>query len=188
MDAAAKNLSAIESLPRLRIVILAMTWDHNGPMWTPMGRTPAGSASKLLPESLDRLILNLQSRGKIVILIGPIKPPTWEAASVVARDLAFGHRITEPLFFSENEFMAEQGDTIQHYASRKDIIFIRPDLIQCMKGRCDYFRDGAPLFADTSHIAETALPLFRPVSVPGLQEAFLLASQSCTGSHPLSSR
>jgi hypothetical protein len=101
-----------------------------------------------------------------------------------ARDLAFGHRIVEPMFLPESTFMAQQGDIIAHYASRDDIIFIRPDRIQCKQDRCDYFRDGASLFADSSHIAESALPLFRPVFEPGLRQAFVRANQSGTGSSP----
>ena len=178
MDSAAKNISAIEGLSRIRIVILAMTWDHFGHMYIPNGQTPEGSESRFLPESLDRLIENLEQRGKTVVLVGPIAPPTWESASVVARDLAFGHNIVEPMFLPESTFMAEKGSIIAHYASRSDIIFIRPDRIQCKEGRCEYFRDGAPLFADSSHIAEAALPLFRPVFEPALRQAFILSTQT----------
>jgi hypothetical protein len=71
--------------------------------------------------------------------------------------------------------MALQGDIIAHYASRDDMIFIRPDRIQCQMGRCEYFRDGEALFADDNHIAIAALPLFRPVFEPALQKAFIKA-------------
>jgi peptidoglycan/LPS O-acetylase OafA/YrhL len=186
MASAAENLSAVEALPRIRIVILSMTWEHPGQMYTSTGLTTSGSKSKYLFESLDRLIQNLQQSGKTVVLVGPVKPPTWDAASVVARDMAFGHKITEPMFLPESTFLAEQGDVLAHYASRNDIIFIRPDRIQCKEGRCDFFRDGSALFADSSHIAEGALPLFRPVFDPGLQQAFIRANLPLTGSLPIS--
>jgi hypothetical protein len=178
MGSAANNLSAIEALPRIRVVILALTWEHPGHMYTPKGQTPNGSESIFLPESLDRLIQNLQQRGKTVVLIGPVKPPALDSASIMARDMAFGHQIVEPLFFPENTFMAEQGNILAHYASRNDMVFIRPDRIQCEQGRCDFFRDGASLFADSSHIAEAALPVFRPVFEPGLEQAFIRAHLS----------
>lgn len=180
MDAAAKNLAAIENLPRIRVVILAMTWDHRDHMYTPQGQTPDASESQFLPKSLDRLIESLERRGKTVVLVGPITPPAWESASVVARDMAFGHRVMEPMFLPENSFMADHGNVIAHYSSRSDIVFIRPDLIQCQENRCDYFRDGQPLFADTSHIAESALPLFRPAFEPGLREAFVRSGPAVT--------
>jgi len=180
MDAAAQNLSAVEGLHRIRIVILAMTWDHPGRMYTANGQTPEGSESKLLSESLDRLIQNLEQRGKTVVLVGPVTPPAWESASVVARDLAFGHKVLEPMFLPESAFMADHDGIIAHYSSRGDIIFIRPDLIQCQEDRCDYFHNGEPLFADTSHLAESALPLFRPVFETGLRQAFIRADRSGT--------
>ncbi len=177
MALAAKNLYAVEGLPRVRVVILAMTWDFPDPMYTVEGQVPSGSESKYLVKSLDRLIEALEQRGKTVVLIGPISPPGWETASVVARNLAFGHETVEPLFLPESAFMAKQGETITHYASRNDIIFIRPDRIQCQLDRCDYFRDGASLFADSGHIAKAALPLFRPAFVPALQRAFIQATE-----------
>jgi peptidoglycan/LPS O-acetylase OafA/YrhL len=180
MDAAARNLSAIEGLPRIRVVILAMTWDHPGHMYTPQGQAPEANESKSLSESLDRLIQSLEQRGKTVVLVGPVTPPAWESASVVARDLAFGHKVLEPMFLSESAFMAGHDGIIAHYSSRSDIIFIRPDLIQCQEDKCDYFRNGVPLFADTSHIAESALPLFRPAFEPALREAFIRADRSGT--------
>lgn len=181
MGSAAENLSAIDGSSHIRVVILAMTWEHPGRMYTAEGETPEGSEAKFLPESLDRLIQNLEQHGKTVVLVGPITPPTWESASVVARDLAFGHKIVEPMFLPESVFMSEQGGIIAHYAVRSDIIFIRPDRIQCKEGSCDYFRDGVPLFADSSHIAEAALPLFRPVFEPGLQQAFIRANRLSVG-------
>jgi hypothetical protein len=180
MDAAARNLAAIEGLPRIRIVILAMTWDHHGHMYTPQGETPEESESQFLSQSLDRLIQTLEKEGKTVALVGPITPPTWESASVAARDLAFGHKLLEPIFLPANKFMADHGSIIAHYASRSDIIFIRPDLIQCRDNKCDYFRNGQPLFADTSHLAESALPLFRPAFEPALREAFMRSDSSAT--------
>lgn len=178
MELAANNLDAVENLPRTRVVILAMTWGGDNPMYNPAGQVPDDSITKVFIESLDRVIQNLEHHGKTVVLIGPISSPGWESASVVARQLGFGHKVTEPLFLPESTFMATEGDTIAHYASRHDIVFIRPDRIQCQQGRCDYFRDGASLFADSSHIAEGALPLFRPVFEPALRQVFILSTQT----------
>jgi hypothetical protein len=175
MDYAAKNLAAVEGLPRVRIVILAMTWFRGETMYTPSGPVSKEDSAKFLFASLDRLIQELERRGKTVVLVGPISPPMWDSASIVARELAFHHTVAEPLFMPDSSFMALQGDIIAHYASRDDMIFIRPDRIQCQMGRCEYFRDGEALFADDNHIAIAALPLFRPVFEPALQKAFIKA-------------
>jgi peptidoglycan/LPS O-acetylase OafA/YrhL len=178
MNLAAKNLDAVEKLPRIRVVILAMTWGPFQAMYTPARPVPDESKAKFFAEGLDRLIESLEQHGKTVVLVGPVSIPGYDSASIVGRQLGFGHKVVEPLFSPESTFMAKQGDTIAHFASRNDIIFVRPDRIQCQQGRCDYFRGGSSLFADSNHIAEAALPLFRPVFQPALQRAFLITSQS----------
>ena len=167
---AARNLTFVESLPGIRVVIIAMTWEDT--LYTQAGQVPIGNESLSLVMSIDRLIQELKQRGKIVVLVGPLPTPDRDVASIVARQLAFHHKVVEPLFLPENAFIARQGYIIQHYSTRDDIIFIRPDLIMCKSDRCDYFRDGQSLFADTDHLAEAALPFFRPVFEPDLQRAF----------------
>jgi peptidoglycan/LPS O-acetylase OafA/YrhL len=181
MAAAQKNLNALEGLPRLQVVILSMTWpgyfSEAKSESTEVHAFPMGD-SKTFLESLDRLIESFEQRGKTVVLVGPIAPPGWEAASVVSRSLAFGRKITEPLFLSEGSFMANQGSMITHFSNRSDVLLVRPDLVQCKLDKCDYFRDGASLFSDYSHIAEGALPLFRPEFESVLDQALKPANRS----------
>jgi hypothetical protein len=97
---------------------------------------------------MDRLIQELEERGKTVVLVGPVAQPDVEVASIVARQMAFHHKVTEPMFLPETEFMENDGDIIDHYASRNGIIFIRPDEAQCKLNRCDYFRDSEALLSE----------------------------------------
>ena len=177
MALAARNLKTVESLPRIRIVILAMTWKWTVPMYTPAGQVSEENQTKEFIESLDHVIQDLEQRSKMVVLIGPISPPMWETASVVSRNLAFGHKTIAPLFLPEDAFWTMEGEAIQHFTARSDIVFIRPDRIQCSQGACGYFRDGASLFADSSHLAESALPVFRPAFEPALKQAFQRTAQ-----------
>jgi peptidoglycan/LPS O-acetylase OafA/YrhL len=176
MSQAARNLEAIENLPKARIVIVATTWD---PLrLTPTGEVPVGSETAYMIQSLDRMIASLQQHGKTVVLVGPISTPDFDVSSIVARQMAFHHNVTAPVFLPEGAFEAKEGAILAHFSARKDIVFIRPDLIQCRSGQCDYFRDGEALFADDSHLAKAALPLFQPAFEPGLEQAFALAGLS----------
>jgi hypothetical protein len=176
MTSAAENLHALESLPSLHAVIIAMSWD---PPWnTPSGAVPKGRESEYVIASLDRLIDEFEQRGITVVLFGPLATPNEDTASIVARQMAFHRPVDEPLYAPESAFLDKEGDIIAHYADRSDIVFIRPDQIQCNTGKCDFIRDGASLFADDSHLAEAALPLFRPVFEPGLKQAFIRLDQS----------
>lgn len=178
MELADRNLSALANMPHVRIVVISMTWGLGLQMYTKAGPVPKARAPELFIESIDRLITSLEQHGKTVVLVGPISPPGRDEASIVARQLAFHHRTDVPLFAPESTFMAAQGDVISHFEARNDIIFIRADRVQCQLGRCDYFRDGASLFADDNHLAKAALPLFRPVFEPALQEAFIVSTQA----------
>ena len=119
-----------------------------------------------------------------MVLVGPLATPQRDISSILSRQMAFNRRIDEPLFEPESKFMAEKGDIIAHYASRQDIVFIRPDRVQCNLGKCDYFQDGTALFADDSHVAQAALPLFRPIFEPALKQAFIRTNQASEGVHP----
>jgi hypothetical protein len=176
MVLAAMDLHAIDATKGIRIVILSMSWDP--PAYTPAGAVPKGRETEFLIASLDRLIDDLKQHGKTVVLVGPVATPESETASIVARQMAFHHRVDEPLFVTEPTFMAKEGEILAHYSDRNDILFIRPDRIQCEMGKCDYIRDGASIFADTNHVAQAALPLFRPVFEPALRQAFLRANLS----------
>jgi peptidoglycan/LPS O-acetylase OafA/YrhL len=179
MDLAAKDLAAVEALQRVRVVILAMTWEWKAnSISTRAGAVPSGMQTEVVLNSVDRLILDLQRLGKTVVLVGPISTPGWDFPSIEGRELAFHNHISEPMFSPESTFTLRLGAVIEHYSSRQDIVFIRPDRVQCQLGRCDYLRDGTSLFADGNHIAAYALPLFRPVFEPALRLAFFRAAQS----------
>ena len=176
MTLAAANLHAIEAEPGMRIVILAMSWDPPG--MTSTGTVPKGHETEFLIASLDRLIEDLKQHGKTVVLVGPLATPEEDTASIVARQMAFHHRVDQPVFASESVFLAKQGAILAHFSSRDDILFVRPDSVQCKPGECDYIRDGTAIFADYSHVAQSALPLFRPVFEAALQQAFSRAKLS----------
>ena len=171
MQQAYRDFAAVVALPHVRIVILAMTWNFSEPMYTPEGSVPEGKQLKTFCDSLDRVISRYRSAGKSVVLIGPLALPGYDIASVVARQMAFGRPITGPLYMPEGVFWTKYGETISHYESRRDIIFVRPDRAQCQKGRCEYFNHGSSLFADDNHLAQESLSFFRPVFESALHSA-----------------
>ncbi|MFC3712439.1 acyltransferase family protein [Sphingoaurantiacus capsulatus] len=157
---AAINLEALEAMPNVRLVILGPTY-HDPILVDPLG-TVAPHSTDALRQALDALIGRLHARGVEVALIGPIAIPYYDVASEVSRRLAFGHEITSPLFEPEARFMARYGELIDHFASRRDVAFIRPDHVQCAAGECAFVRNDRSLFADSGHLAVAALPEFAP--------------------------
>lgn len=150
-ELANRNIDGVVKLKRARVVVLGTTWDKF-----------VTKSGKIMLDGLDRTINRLNAAGKKVVLIGPIATPGWDVASITGRNLAFGRPAQRPLYGSQQEFQSKYSNIVAHFEQRRDIIFVRPDLVQCNKGRCDYVIDGHSLFADDNHLAAAELSLFRP--------------------------
>ena len=164
MQIARDNLAEISKLARVRTVIIGLSWVHKqGELIDASGRPVDDMDNRALISALDDLIDRLQRMGKQVVLIGPIAEPGWNVASTLSRQLAFGHAPDRPAFLPAADFERRLGSAIQHFESRRDIGFARPDKVQCPDERCYFVLDGHSLFSDSNHVASAALPRFRTV-------------------------
>jgi hypothetical protein len=166
-QAAALNLTAVIALQRAKTVIVGLTWDHPR-LVDGAGRPLADADGAALTAAVDDLIDRLHQANKDVVLIGPIAEPGYEVASVVSRQLAFGHKIDRPTYTAAAVFYGRFGYVIRHFDARTDIRFARPDSIQCTGSRCEYFLDGHALFSDTNHIAANEARQFKAVFAASL--------------------
>ena len=162
MQIARDNLAEISKLARVRTVIIGLSWVHKqGELIDASGRPVDDMDNRALISALDDLIDRLQRMGKQVVLIGPIAEPGWNVASTLSRQLAFGHAPDRPAFLPAADFERRLGSAIQHFESRRDIGFARPDKVQCPDARCYFVLDGRSLFSDSNHVASAELPRFR---------------------------
>jgi hypothetical protein len=159
LELADRNIEAVVSLQRARVVIIGTTW---GDRIADVDGTAHTKPIDALVTGLDRTIDRLLSAGKNVLLIGPIPTPNWDVASIASRDLAFGRPVERPLFESQQQFLRQYSGAIAHFEARHDIAFVRPDGALCTQGRCDYIMDGRALYADDNHLAAAELIRFRP--------------------------
>ncbi|MER8776382.1 acyltransferase family protein [Mesorhizobium sp. M0977] len=164
LDVAAGNLAELGKLTNTGTVILGLTWEHAADALADAnGKVIDNSDDQALVGGLDDLIDRLQGFGKKVVLIGPIAYPGWDLPSEMSRDLAFGRPLDKPAYLQVNEFRRQYGAIIQHFESRHDIAFARPDTALCDASRCNYVLDGRSMFADPSHIAQAELFRFRSI-------------------------
>jgi peptidoglycan/LPS O-acetylase OafA/YrhL len=163
-EPARRNLAAILSLPRAKTVVLGVTWNY-GPqeLVRPNGIAVDNMHDAALVEALDDLIGILGAADKRIILIGPIAEPGYDIASNLSRNLAFGHVVTEPTTIAFDKFRQQYGSAIGHFEARKDMVFVRPDSVQCSSTTCSYVIGDMVLFADGDHISAHALSIFRPL-------------------------
>ncbi len=174
MDVARDNLAEISKLARARTVIIGLSWQHKqGELIDSSGHPLEDIDNRALISALDDLIDRLQHMGRQVVLIGPIAEPGWDVASTLSRQLAFGHPPDRPASLPAADFERRLGSAIEHFESRRDIGFARPDKIECPDERCYFVLGGRSLFADSNHLASAELPRFR-----GIFEAALPAKPS----------
>jgi hypothetical protein len=158
------NLEAVERLPRVETLIIALTWWHDrGGLVDASGKQLDNTRNSALIATIDDLIARLHARGKRVVLVGPIVQPGWDVASELSRELAFGRPVQRPLELPTAEFMRQFGETLRHFSDRRDVSLARPDLVQCDAESCRFVIDGRSLFADSSHLAAAELGRFRPL-------------------------
>ena len=159
---AQRNLTEIANLQRARTVIIGLDWQHGADeLIDGSGHPKDNDNNRALVSAVDDLIDKLKGKGKGIVLIGPIAEPGWNIASILSRQLAFGHQPDRPTFLATTEFEIEFGSLIQHFETRADIAFARPDRVQCPTDRCYYVLNGRALFSDSNHIATAELPRFR---------------------------
>ncbi|MBK8396346.1 MAG: acyltransferase [Leptospiraceae bacterium] len=156
-----RNIDGVIKLDKTRVVVLSTTWDS----FIAKVKTSATNASsaQMMIDGLDKTINRIIRSGKKVILIGPIVTPGWDVASITGRNLAFGRSTELPLYTSMQDFQDKYSSVIAHFENRNDIVFVRPDEVQCSSGRCDYVIDGHSLFSDDNHLAIAELWRFQKI-------------------------
>ena len=163
------NLDTVTALPKVRTVVLGMTWWHKpDAIVDSSGRTVDNTGKAAMIAALDDLIARLRARGRHVVLIGPIAAPGWNMASEVSRMLAYGRKPTRPLGTTRANFDQQFGAVIAHFSGRDDVAFVRPDLVQCDAANCRYVIDGHALFSDENHVAAAELERFRGIFAAAL--------------------
>ncbi|TIQ41418.1 MAG: hypothetical protein E5X64_28515 [Mesorhizobium sp.] len=102
------------------------------------------------------------------MLVGPIAYPGWDMPSELSRSLAFGRPLEKPTYLPAEEFQRQYGAALQHFETRDNIGFARPDKALCDTSRCNYVLEGRSMFADASHIAQAELFRFRSIFAEAL--------------------
>lgn len=153
--AANTNLTEVARMPA-KVVVIGFNWSAVDPS---------------IVEAVDDLVARINETGKRAILIGPLAEPGWNLAAETSKRIAFGHELTGEMDTPAQAFYDRFGSWIRHFEDRRDLVFVRPDTIQCGPEKCRYVIDDRPIFADSNHIAQAELPRFEPMFRAGLEEA-----------------
>ncbi|MFG1240372.1 acyltransferase family protein [Xanthobacter autotrophicus DSM 597] len=164
----------IEDVVRLpaKVVVVSLNWSPETDGFVDQyGKLFAGTKEQALTAGVSDTIARLEKAGKVVVLVGPIAVPGWDVASVVSRSLAFGRPLEHPDHISVADFRNRYAGVFEHFGGDPSLTLVRPDKIQCDDAHCHYVRDGRSLFADSNHIAQAELPLFKAALADGISVA-----------------
>lgn len=167
---AERNIAAVAAVPGRQVVVIAFDWPLNAVLvGGDRGLSRPGGVAGLL-DGLAETVDRLQRAGKTVVLVGPIATPGWDMPSDLSRKLGFGRPVNEPMFADAVAFRARHAP-VYAWAKARKLPIIRVSDVECGPLRCDFIRAGQLLFADESHVAGTALPLFDAIFDPVIADA-----------------
>jgi len=158
LNQARANLAELLELPRLKVVIIAHNWPTKASLVTADGSEISGD--NYIADATLSLADQFRKVGVEVIIVGPILRPMFDVASILSRQIAFGHDERAPRD-------APRWAWDSSYRTSMDLLqaasfpIIRPDLIQCDTDRCVFVDEHGSLFADGGHLGQSALPMFQ---------------------------
>lgn len=158
---AATNLAAIEALPAVTTVIVALNWPTDRTLVYADGQTVDGRPDAAMADAVMDLAIRLAPRK--VVVIGPIDTPGFDIASKLGRQIRFGIEPRSPSAGDAVAFRDRYAALFDRLDTAPGLTFVRPDQVQCDAARCAWVTDGLSLFSDSNHLASPALPLFAPL-------------------------
>jgi hypothetical protein len=165
--AASTNLREVLRLPKLRTVIIAFNWALPKQLVNTQGQLVDNAALEPTIAGLNALIGEIRNTNRQVIVLGPIAEPGWDLPSRYSRQLQFNRPVDQPLSRTRADFDRQFQYAISMLTKRDDFVFVPMHEIQCSESSCRYLIDGQSLFADSNHLATSALPRWKRV----IQEA-----------------
>ncbi len=159
---ARENEKAILSLPKLKTIIIGMTW-YKDTYFSNKG--PA--TKKDLLDDVFRTIDIYKERGIEVYVISPIPQPHFNHASIMSRSLKFGH-------LTQKEYLESSKILFDSFYKEIEIFDVAlsnrmgDKYIKVYEGLCDdkfcYFGDlEGSYFADFNHISKYGLSKTAPI-------------------------
>ncbi|WP_129139343.1 acyltransferase family protein [Modicisalibacter coralii] len=151
---------------RIKTVIFAMTW-YSDSLVDEQGRIREDRSRMLLARSVLGLMDKVESAGKEVFLVGPIKIPGRDLSSSLSRELmlrgAGVDAVMEALKVPRGVFDTEFGEMLTFLSASLGTHFVTAHDRLCRGGYCYYGDKTGMFFADASHLSASGARLMAPV-------------------------
>jgi hypothetical protein len=160
MIKAKKNLSNIIEDDKIKVVIIALTWDHKY-LLDKFYNIKEKNIDFLLASSLYDLVLDLKKNNKKSLIIGPLSLPGYNFSSEASRNIHFERNKNFKTFNDFNDFKSKYYNILNYLESKNDINLIKPHEIQCENNfKCSFLIDGKSIFSDDNHLSKYGSLIF----------------------------
>lgn len=151
---------------RIKTVIFAMTW-YSDSLVDEQGMIREDVSRMLLAKSVLDLIDKVESAGKEVFLVGPLRIPGRDLSSSLSRKLmvhgASVEAVRDELRVPRGVFDEEFGKMLAFLSKNLGKHFVTAHDRLCRGGYCYYGDQAGMFFADASHLSDSGARLMTPV-------------------------
>ena len=165
---AKENLSSIIKNDKIKVVIIALTWDHKY-LLDKFYDIKEDNTDILLATSLYDLVLDLKKNNKKSIIIGPLSLPGYNFSSEASRNIYFEKNENLKNFNDFYDYKLKYNNTFIYLNSKDDLTLIKPHEIQCKNNlQCNFLIDGKSIFSDDNHLGKYGSLIFKDLLLDNL--------------------
>ena len=165
---AKENLSSIIKNDKIKVVIVALTWDHKY-LLDKFYNITSENTDILLAFSLYDLVLDLRKNNKKSLIIGPLSLPGYNFSSEASRNIYFKKNENLKTSNDFNEFKSKYSNILNYLESKDDVNLIKPHEIQCKNNlKCSFLIDGKSIFSDDNHLSKYGSLIFKDLLLNNL--------------------
>jgi hypothetical protein len=165
---AKENLSSIIKNDKIKVVIIALTWDHKY-LLDKFYNIIEDNTDILLASSVYDLVLDLKKNNKKSIIIGPLSLPGYNFSSEASRNMYFEKNENLKTFNNFYDYKLKYDNTFRYLDSKDDLTLIKPHEIQCKNNlQCSFLIDGKSIFSDDNHLSKYGSLTFKDLLLDNL--------------------
>jgi hypothetical protein len=168
MIKAKKNLHRIIEDDKIKIVIIALTWDHKYLLDESYNETLDNTVI-LLASSLYDLVLDLKKNNKKSFIIGPLSLPGFNFSSEASRNIYFEKNKSFKTSNDFKDFQSKYYNVLNYLESKDDVNLIKPHELQCKYNlQCSFLIGGKSIFSDDNHLSKYGSLIFKDLLLNNL--------------------
>ena len=168
MIKAKENLYRIIEDDKIKVVIIALTWDHKY-LLDKSYNAISDNTDILLASSLYDLVLDLKKNNKKSLIIGPLSLPGYNFSSEASRNIYFERNKSFKISNDFKDFKSKYYNILNYLESKDDVNLIKPHELQCKYNlQCSFLIGEKSIFSDDNHLSKYGSLIFKDLLLNNL--------------------